>query len=58
MNQGRWNQEAALRGRIHACRLDGFGKLIDAVAPDDASKPAALARRRTAARGVGTAAAK
>ncbi len=58
MNQGRWNQDAALRGWIRACRLDGFGKLIDAVAPDDAAKLAVLARLRAAARGVGAAAPK
>lgn len=58
MNQGRWNQDAALRAWIRSCRLDGFGKLIDAVPPDDAAKLAVLARMRAAARGVGAAAAK
>jgi hypothetical protein len=58
MNQGRWNRDAALRAWIRACRLDGFGKLIDAVPADDAARQAVLARMRTAARGVAAAAPK
>lgn len=43
---------------IRACRLHGFGKLIDAVDPADAAKLAVLARLRAASRGVSAAAAK
>lgn len=52
MNQGRWNHDAALRTWIRNCRLDGFGKLIDAVEPTDTSRLAVLARLRAAAKGV------
>lgn len=58
INQARWNRDAALRGWIRASRLDGFGKLIDAVDPCDAASMAVLARLRAAARGVPAAAAK
>ena len=58
MNQGRWNQHPALRAWIRASRLDGFGKLIEAVDPADAEKTAVLARLKAAARGVPAAAAR
>ena len=52
MNQGRWNQHEALRAWIRACRLDGFGRLMGAVAPDDAANQAVLARLRAAIKAV------
>ncbi|MFT3957195.1 MAG: hypothetical protein QM722_23295 [Piscinibacter sp.] len=58
MNQGRWNHDAALRSWIRTCRLDGFGKLIDAIAPTDEASLAVLARMRAAAKGVPAAAAR
>lgn len=58
VNQGRWNHDGALRAWIRTCRLDGFGKLIDAVEPSDAARLAALARMRAAAKGVPAAAAR
>lgn len=58
MNQGRWNHDAALRSWIRTCRLDGFGKLIDAVDPADEARLSVLARMRAAAKGVPAAAAR
>jgi hypothetical protein len=58
MNQGRWSQHPALRAWIRASRLDGFGKLIEAVELTDAAKLAVLARLKAAARGVPAAAAR
>lgn len=58
MNQGRWNQHPALRAWIRSSRLDGFGKLIEAVDPADAAKMAVVARLKAAARGVPAAAAR
>jgi hypothetical protein len=52
LNQGRWNQVPELRAWVRQCRLDGFGKLIEAVAPDDAANLAALARMRAASRAL------
>jgi hypothetical protein len=46
-NQFHWNQDKALRTWIRESRLDGFGKLIAAVDPQDAAKQAILARFRT-----------
>ena len=43
-NQVRWGQDAKLRDWVRRSRLDGFGKVIAAVAPDDAEKQAILAR--------------
>lgn len=43
-NQAQWGQDKVLRQWIRASRLDGFGKLLAAVAPDDTDKQAILAR--------------
>lgn len=48
-NQFQWSQDKALRGWIRDSRLDGFGKLMTGIAPDDAAKLAILARLKTAA---------
>jgi hypothetical protein len=59
MNQGRWNQDPALRAWIRACRLDGFGRLIEAVDPADpadATKVATLARLKAALKALPAAA--
>jgi hypothetical protein len=58
MNQGRWSQHAALRDWVRSSRLDGFGKLIEAIDPSDAASLAVLARLRAASRGVPAAAAR
>jgi NAD(P)-binding Rossmann-like domain len=44
MNQVRWTQEPKLRSWIRKSRLDGFGKVIAAVGPDDTAKQAVLAK--------------
>lgn len=49
-NEAVWAKDATLRGWIRASRLDGFGKIVDAVAPDDRDKMAVLMRIRDAAR--------
>ncbi|WP_353216514.1 hypothetical protein [Sandarakinorhabdus sp.] len=41
-NQGLWGQNPALSKWIHDCRLDGFGKTISAVRPDDTALIAIL----------------
>jgi hypothetical protein len=48
-NQFRWGQDKALSRWIRECRLDGFGKVIAAIAPDDTDKLAVLGRMRAAA---------
>jgi len=48
-NQFRWGQDKPLSRWIHDCRLDGFGKVIAAISPDDSDKLAVLARMRAAA---------
>jgi hypothetical protein len=48
-NQFRWGQDKALSRWIRDCRLDGFGKVIAAIAPDDTDKLAVLSRIRAAA---------
>jgi hypothetical protein len=48
-NEGAWAKDAELRAWIRASRLDGFGKIVDAVAPGDAEKMAVLKRIRDAA---------
>lgn len=50
LNQHAWNQDPALRAWIRQCRLDGFGKLIDALDPADAPRLAVLARLRAASK--------
>ncbi|MDP1742036.1 NAD(P)-binding protein [Polaromonas sp.] len=48
-NQYRWGQDKVLSRWIRDCRLDGFGKVIAAVSPDDTEKLAVLERMRAAA---------
>ena len=43
-NQVQWGQDKVLRNWIRESRLDGFGKLMGSVAPDDTAKLATLAR--------------
>jgi hypothetical protein len=47
-NQGQWGQDKALRGWIRDSRLDGFGRLLSGIAPDDHHKQATLGRLKTA----------
>lgn len=49
MNQGAWMQDAALSAWIRGSRLDGFGKVAAALAPDDDARRAVLQRMREAA---------
>ncbi len=46
MNQMAWGQDKRLSKWIRDCRLDGFGKVIAAISPDDAEKQAVLASFR------------
>jgi hypothetical protein len=46
MNQFQWSQDKVLRKWILESRLDGFGKVIASVAPDDAAKQAILLELR------------
>lgn len=48
-NEAAWAKDAALKSWIRSSRLDGFGKVVDAVRPDDAEKIAVLGRIRDAA---------
>ena len=48
-NQFRWGQDKALSRWIRDSRLDGFGKVIASISPDDSDKLAVLARIRAAA---------
>lgn len=48
-NQFQWGQDKALRNWVRDSRLDGFGKMMSGIAPDDAAKLATLARFRTQA---------
>ena len=48
-NQFRWGQDKPLSRWIRDCRLDGFGKVIAAISPDDSEKLAVLGRMRAAA---------
>ena len=49
-NQFHWGQDKALRSWIHNSRLDGFGKVISAVDPQDLEKVAILERFKTSAK--------
>lgn len=49
MNQMAWMQNDKVREWVTASRLDGFGKVIAAIGPDDADKVAILQRFRGAA---------
>jgi len=44
VNEAAWSGEPALRAWIRASRLDGFGKVVDAVGEHEAEKRAVLAR--------------
>jgi hypothetical protein len=46
-NQLQWSQDKALRTWIRDCRLDGFGRLIASIDPQDAARQAIVARLRT-----------
>ncbi|GIU67875.1 NAD(P)-binding protein [Candidatus Phycosocius spiralis] len=46
MNQFAWNQDPKLREWIRQSRLDGFGKLIAAIDPDDAHRTTVLKKFR------------
>lgn len=48
-NQYRWGQEKALRQWMRESRLDGFGRLMSSVDPQDADKQAVLARYKAGA---------
>ena len=48
-NQYQWGQDKVLRQWIRDSRLDGFGKLMTGVDPDDHAKQAVLTRLREAA---------
>jgi len=45
-NQHQWSQDKALRTWIRESRLDGFGKLIASIGPQDTGRQAILARFR------------
>ena len=45
-NQFHWGQEKALRQWIRASRLDGFGKLMSGIDPQDTQKQDIMARFR------------
>ena len=46
MNQFQWSQQPELQEWMIKARLDGFGKTIASVSPDDSEKQALLARFR------------
>jgi hypothetical protein len=48
-NEAAWGKDPSLRSWIRSSRLDGFGKIVDAVASDDRDKMAVLGRIRDAA---------
>ena len=48
-NEAAWSRDQAMRSWIRSSRLDGFGKVVDAVRPDEVDKLAVLARLRDAA---------
>lgn len=45
-NEAAWARDPALRAWIRSSRLDGFGKVVDAVSPEEADKLAVLAQLR------------
>lgn len=49
INQFNWSQTPAVRDWITRSRLDGFGKVLASVGPNDADKRAVLRRMRAAA---------
>ena len=50
MNQFAWGQDKALRNWIHGSRLDGFGKVIAAIDPQDTPRMAILERFKSNAK--------
>lgn len=48
-NEAAWSRDQALRGWIRSSRLDGFGKIVDAVLPEDQDRLQVLGRIRNAA---------
>ncbi len=48
-NEGAWSRDPELRSWIRGSRLDGFGKIVDAVSPDDGDRMDVLDRIRAAA---------
>ena len=46
-NQFQWGQDKELRKWIRESRLDGFGKLMAGIGPEDAEKQAIMARIKT-----------
>jgi hypothetical protein len=46
-NQMAWGRDKTLAAWIRNCRLDGFGKVVAAISPDDTEKMAVLADLRT-----------
>lgn len=48
-NEAAWSKDPTLRSWIRSSRLDGFGKVVDAVRPDEPEKMAVLSRIRDAA---------
>jgi NAD(P)-binding Rossmann-like domain len=46
MNQMAWMQDAKIGAWIRDCRLDGFGKVMAAISPDDAEKQAIIMKLR------------
>lgn len=48
-NEMAWGRDRSLRDWIRSSRLDGFGKIVASVMPDDADKMAVLRRMRAAA---------
>lgn len=49
LNQFQWGQDKELRQWVRASRLDGFGKLMTGIAPEDSEKQAIMARFKQAA---------
>lgn len=49
MNQFQWGKEKELREWVRASRLDGFGKLMTGISPEDTEKQAIMARFRQGA---------
>jgi hypothetical protein len=49
LNQYQWGQDKELRQWVRASRLDGFGKLMTGIDPDDTEKQAIMARFKQAA---------
>ncbi len=50
MNQFQWSQDKTLRQWIRDSRLDGYGKLMTGIAPEDTEKQAILARLKEQAK--------